>query len=150
MNKLVKYSGNLPEPSKAYQDFKMVKSMTDARTFDCTTIGQIRKNEGEKPAVEYVSKWIIDLNNFINVSRRMNGYQIVQTAEMILSDYYFLKLSDIYFFFSEMKKGRYCKFYDSIDGSMIMAWMERYVNDRSNQAFEESLNKHYELKPSRA
>jgi hypothetical protein len=67
-----------------------------------------------------------NLLDFLNIGKVMNDSQIAQTIEMILACYPDLNLADIKLFFMWLKKGQYGKFYDRIDGSIILEALEAY------------------------
>lgn len=60
----------------------------------------------------------------------MNDSQIAQTIEMILACYPDLNLADLKLFFFWLKKGDYGKFYDRLDGSIILESLEAYYQQR--------------------
>lgn len=76
----------------------------------------------------------------------MNEKQILSTVEIILTDYGMITLSDLKLFAVRFKKGQYGKFYDRLDGQMIIEALERYVNDRADEFEQHNLNAHKVLK----
>lgn len=87
---------------------------------------------------------IQDLLSFLNIGKVMNDVQIAQTIELILACYPDLNLADIKLFFMWMKRGEYGKFYDRLDGSIILEAMESYNLSK----IEETENIHNERKHS--
>jgi len=83
----------------------------------------------------YISGWIINLNEFLNVLRKMTEMQIEETAWLIAQEYYFYTITDLYVLFSKAKKGDYGQFYDCIDGTKILGWFSTYDMERCNTAF---------------
>lgn len=85
---------------------------------------------------------IQDLLTFLNIGKVMNDSQIAQTIELILVCYPDLNLADLKLFFMWMKKGEYGKFFDRMDGSVILEAMEAYNISK----IDELENIHNEIK----
>ncbi|WGQ15609.1 hypothetical protein [Sphingobacterium faecium] len=83
-----------------------------------------------------------DLLIFLNIGKVMNDSQIAQTIDLILVCYPELNLADVKLFFMWMKKGEYGKFYDRMDGSIILEAMEAYNLSK----IDEVENIHREIK----
>ena len=79
----------------------------------------------------------------------MSPEQIEKTSRFILEDYYYLKIADIYFVFTEAKKGRYGEFYESLDGAKIMSWFDKYVEQRAEFCFEKGMREHEKTKDNK-
>lgn len=63
----------------------------------------------------------------------MNASQIEQTSKFILQYFPHFNLADMKVFFDKMKLGHYGKFYDSVDGQLILSKMEEYNQERMNE-----------------
>ena len=63
----------------------------------------------------------------------MNASQIDQTSKFILQYFPHLNLADLKVFFDKMKLGHFGKFYDSVDGQLILSKMEEYNQERMNE-----------------
>lgn len=126
--------------------FRKIDSPEVAAGFNVPTLANIKKNTDEDYTINYIMCWIVNLNDYLNISRKMGKYQIIETANFILQDYYYLKISDFHYLFSEIKKGGYGKFYESLDGLKIIRIFEKYANQRSKKLFEKGLREHDKLK----
>lgn len=107
------------------------------------SIAKIRK-ENQRVAHLVVQEFITDLVEFLNVGKIMNPPQINQTAIYILQYFPHFNLADLKLFFDKMKLGHYGKFYDSVDGQLILSKMEEYSQDRMNEFEQLRLAKHRE------
>lgn len=72
----------------------------------------------------------------------MNTSQIEQTAVYILQYFPHLNLADLKLFFDKMKLGHYGKFYDSVDGQLILSKMEEYNQERMNESEQIRMRQH--------
>lgn len=68
----------------------------------------------------------------------MTPEQVYMTAELIVSDFYYMNVADINHIFKSAKMGHYGQLYGRIDGQLILSWFEQYSKDRANVAANES------------
>jgi hypothetical protein len=101
-------------------------------------ICKVLKNE--KLALALVKLHLIDLLDFINPSRTMTIEQVEQTAELIISDYSYLRIADILFVIKQAKKGEFGQLYEGIDGQKILQWFTKVWGDRMDAAEMQSQN----------
>ena len=107
-----------------------VRSVKDALKEEGISLATMNKEYSKDYALAYIEMWIVSLNDFISVKNKMSRDQIQETAIYIYDDYYYLKVPDLKLFFTNVKKGFYGEFYNHLDGTRIMAWLEKYVSDR--------------------
>jgi len=96
------------------------------------SIAKIRKDD-QIIAIAVVTEFINDFVEFLNVGKIMNASQIDQTSKFILQYFPHLNLADLKVFFDKMKLGHYGKFYDSVDGQLILSKLEEYNQERMNE-----------------
>ncbi len=99
----------------------------------------IKKNFGDDFVQAYIEGWIVNVREFINVGKKMTDEQTQETAMLIVDEYYNLNLADINFIFKNAKLGRYGKYYDRLDGQIILSWFEEHFSNRCKLAAEESV-----------
>jgi len=126
-----------------------MRSLAEIVDIKSITLASTKRLYGVGFTISYINEWIVSLNEFINIQRKMSPEQIEITSGYILDDFYYLKISDIYFVFSEAKKGRYGEFYESLDGAKIMFWFDKYVEQRAEFVFEKGLKEHEKTKDSK-
>lgn len=95
---------------------------------------------------EVVSEFISDFVEFLNVGKIMNVNQISQTAIYIIQYFPHFNLADLKVFFDKMKIGHYGKFYDSVDGQLILSKLDEYNQERLNEFEQFRLAQHRETK----
>lgn len=113
-----------------------VKTTEHAINSGMPSIAKIRKNYGDVEAKAIIVDMIVNFVSFINLGKTMNAEQIAETVKLIQSYFPHLNLADFKLFFEKMKMGHYGKFYDRMDGQIILEKMEEYSQDRMN-AFEQ-------------
>jgi len=119
-----------------YSGMRSLAEIVDTKSM---TLASTKRLYGSAFTISYVNEWIISLNEFINIQRKMSPEQIEITSIYIINDFYYLKIPDIYFIFSEAKKGRYGEFYESLDGAKIISWFDKYVEQRAEFCFERGM-----------
>lgn len=150
MNEICKSS----ELVKLYSVVEMLKSCSGVKSplmaikSNTLSLAEIRKNADEQTSLSILHAWLISLNDFINCSRKMNPEQIKELAIYILQDYYYLTMADIYLVVTRIKKGYYGQLYESIDGTKILSFFEKYSDERANSIFKDELNSHDSVKYS--
>ncbi len=106
------------------------------------SLAKVRKTYGEEFTEGYVAIWITNLVEFFEVGKRMGENQIIETAMLIMQDYYMLTLADINLVFTRAKKGYYGELYDRLDGAVILTWFRKYFDERCSEAESLSQREH--------
>jgi len=119
--------------------------MEQAITANEPILAGIKKSEGETPAIAMLEILISDFVKFFSVGKGMNSAQIIETSKLFYSEFYFLKISDIKLFFTQMRTGYYGTIYDRIDGNVIFTHLRNYCEARINCAETLSIEKHKQL-----
>ena len=99
----------------------------------------IKKVFGDDFIQAYIEVWIVNIREFINVGKKMTDEQTTETAMLIVDEYYNLNLADINFIFKNAKLGRYGKYYDRLDGQIILSWFEEHFSNRCKSAADKSI-----------
>ena len=113
------------------------------------TLGALKKAYSEDFMLAYIELWLVNLNDFINVARKMNPAQMQELSLMIYQDYYYFNLADLNLVFSMIKKGEFGPLYESIDGAKVLACFQKYVIKRESVAFDVGLEEHKLTKPTK-
>ncbi len=89
-----------------------------------------------------------ELNLFFNIGKGMNPPQIKMTIDLILSDLELknLKPEDFKVCFDGIKRGKYGKLYDRLDGQIIIESLYSYSNDKLSRIEQQTINNALELK----
>ena len=131
---------NQYSPGKCMRIFKNADSPALTIKSGAPTLGSIKKQYSEDFLIAYIAVWIVNLNDFVNASQKMNPAQIEETATLIFQDYYYLNLADINLMFKRIKKGEFGQLFSSIDGMKILSWFEKYAGERMQTAAENEIS----------
>jgi len=75
----------------------------------------------------------------------MSQVQIADLSDIIIEEYYYLKIDDFKLCFNNGKKGMYGDVY-RVDGGVLLSWIERYRKERIKAADDDNYNKHQSTK----
>lgn len=118
-----------------------VRTTRDALLENSPSLAMLKKESSEDYVLAYIELWILSLGEFVNVKYSMRPAQISETAFYVFQDYYYFKISDITFLFTNVKKGYYGEFFHAIDGAMILGWFKKYADERFDIAESISIQK---------
>ena len=127
-------------------NFKHVKSVALAISDKCDSLATIRKKVGKNISLNILRVWIVNLNDYLNISRKMNPAQIEETVDLIYDEFYYFKISDIALLMKRIKTGYYGQFYESIDGMKLMDMFYKYAQERVDGILSNSEREDRELK----
>ena len=94
------------------------------------TLSLIRKEKGDDYVESYVKLWIIDFQMSVNLKTKLSEFQIDALAEMLLSDFWGLTISDVKNVLTWAKKGKYGEFYESLSIHKMYQWFAEYFDER--------------------
>lgn len=105
-------------------------------------------NEQPIVAKAILSKLVTGLVGYFNVGKTMNDAQIVETVNMLTTDFVTKNLTpeDYHVCFSRMKTGHYGKAYDRIDGQVIFMALHEYANEKMDVVESNSIKKAAEIR----
>lgn len=129
-------------PEQIIFDLKKIKSVPQCLQSNTPALSELKKREGEDKVLTLLEIWIVDINKFLNMNNKMAPVQIKQTALMLLQDFYYFRIADINYLFTQAKKGKYGELYGSIDGSKIYKWFERHDKERAAESYLANLQEH--------
>ena len=128
-------------PAVCLRKFRQADTPALALQSEAPTLAQIRKEHSEDFLMAYIAVWIVNLNDFVNFSRKMTPEQIEETAIFIYQDYYYLNLADINLIFRKVKKGEFGQLFAEIDGVKILSWFAKYASERASAAADIQINR---------
>jgi len=109
-------------------------------------LSKIKKELGDVATKIVLVDAIVDLVMFFNIGKTMNQQQVVITADLILQKFWYLRLSELKYCFTQAMTGAYGKVYDRIDGAVIFDWIEKYLEERKDAIIQKQTQKHEENK----
>lgn len=101
------------------------------------TLAEVSRDYGEQVSIDWLIIELNDYQNFVGVKEENKAtFGVVrEMSKMILSRYYFLKLSELMLFFQRLKYGDYGEMYGCIDAVRIMRALRTFFDER-NQIIE--------------
>lgn len=77
-------------------------------------------------AQEWLTYQLGNLSEFCGVKNKITPYQTEELANLIVQDFYYLKVTELMLFFRYFKSGRYGHFFGSVDPQVIMSWLRDF------------------------
>ena len=105
-------------------------------TGDAPSLTRVRGTYGQGTAEAWLTVQLADLAIFSGIKEKPEAQQIAEIAKIIMSNYQFLKVTEIMVFMNRFKagkidiNGRKAQFYGQFDGLIITAAMSEFVKYR--------------------
>lgn len=109
-------------------------SVSDALMSSNPAFAVIRKAKGRDSAMTLLAAIITNGLKYFNVGKGMTPEQVVLAADLILTDFHYLKPDEVAMTFRMAASGRFGKIYDRIDPAVIMEWMAEFDSFRTIEA----------------
>ena len=90
----------------------------------------VRAAYGLPTARAWLSIQLNDLSEFSGVKDKLTPEQIGQLADVILGQYWYLKVSEVMYFLQLFKGGRFGRFYGAVDAMAITEAMQQFLKER--------------------
>jgi hypothetical protein len=110
----------------------------------------LKKNKGEQTALGVLVALMDECQQYFNLQQPMNAQQLMLTAELIMEEYYYLRIEELRMCFRMAMKCEFGSVYNRIDGQVFFEWIVKYmpkrqlITDRMKQE-QQSNNNIYEL-----
>ena len=119
-----------------------IRSPVQAANSGLPTLGQIKKQYGEKLTVLYLTTWLDNLTAYLGKKYELSEVQTVETATLIFQRYATLNVADLKIVFESIKTGD-CgvTLYGDINGLTILKIFDKYFDERSRQCYEKNLQR---------
>lgn len=94
-----------------------------------TRLFQLKSSVSEQPLIVVLAKQIESLKDFLNVKSNLTSEQILDTSELILSDFDDMSFTAIMDCFNSVKKGKKPfndTLYEALDGRKILMFLDKY------------------------
>jgi len=110
------------------------------------SIGFLKNKMSEKLILTIIKLHIIDLSDFLNLTRPLKESQVEQTAEMIIDEFPLMKIADVIYLFKKAKNGEFGNIYEGLDGLKILSWFREVWCERLDYAEYQSGKDHQDKK----
>lgn len=95
------------------------------------TLAEINRDYDKLAAVAWLIPQLTNIAEFSNCQATLNKNQIRECAEMIVAEYYYLKLSELLLFFYRFKQSRYKQFYGFVSPMAILSSLPAFIRERN-------------------
>jgi hypothetical protein len=102
------------------------------------TFAEIKKNKSQQATIAVMVSMMDSCQQYFNLQQPMNAQQLALTAELILEDYYYLRVDELQVCFRMAMKGEFGPLYNRIDGQVFFEWIRKFMTKR--QAVSERIN----------
>ena len=102
------------------------------------TLAEIRKSKNQQATVNIMVAMMDTCQQYFNLQQPMNAQQLALTAELMLEDYYYLRVDELQVCFRMAMKGEFGPVYNRIDGQVFFEWIRKFMGKR--QAISERIN----------
>ena len=119
-----------------------IKGVSDALSRNTLSLVDIKKGKGQAFLRSYITLWLIDLNELLNLKNPLSEAQIILCTEQIITDYSFLKLSELSLIFKRIVSGEFGELYERISMPKLMSIFRKYEQERTEVVTSESQQDH--------
>ena len=112
-------------------EFRIVKDVRRCFSDDFPTLGRVNKLYGEGTAEQWLTYQIGQMSVFCG-AQNIKKEQISYLCRYIVNDYYYLSVTQLVYFFHQIKMGRYGSFYGNVDPQKITAALYSFVQQRND------------------
>ncbi len=95
-------------------------------------LSEIRKAKGEQTALGVLVALMDECQQYFNLQQPMTPQQLMLTAELIMEEYYYLRVEEFRICFRMAMKGEYGPVYNRIDGQVFFEWIRKYFTKRDS------------------
>ena len=93
-------------------------------------LSEIKKLKGEHTALNVLVALMDECQQYFNLQQLMNPQQLMLTAELIMEEFYYLRVEEFRLCFRMAMKGEYGPVYNRIDGQIFFEWIRKYFSKR--------------------
>ena len=119
-----------------------IKGVSDALSRNTVSLVDIKKGKGQAFLRNYIALWLIELNELLNLKNPLSEAQITLCTEQIITDYSFLKLSELSLIFKRIVSGEFGELYERISMPKLMTIFRQYEQERTEVVTSESQQSH--------
>ncbi|MFS1522122.1 hypothetical protein ACIPCA_12620 [Flavobacterium covae] len=106
------------------------------------SLGAIRRDKGDKFSKGLVMVWLLYINDLLNLNKPLTEDQIEWCATQIISDFAYLKISDLTLLTKRIISGVYGEFFESLNSAKLLRFFTQYAEERMELAENNSLRAH--------
>lgn len=96
------------------------------------TLAELNRDYDPIAAQAFIVPQLTNIAEFSNCKQTLSPNQIRECADMIATEYYYLKLSELMLFCYKFKNGEYGQFYGSVSPMTIMTSLRQFTRERND------------------
>ncbi|WP_376777442.1 hypothetical protein [Flavobacterium covae] len=117
-------------------------NLEEAMNRNAPSLGAIRRDKGDKFSKGLVMVWLVYINDILNLNKPLTEDQIEWCATQIISDFAFLKITDLTLLTKRIISGQYGEFFESLNTAKVLRFFKEYSEERMELAESISLRDH--------
>ena len=123
-------------------DYNPSAQLTFARNPTLAVFGSLpelsvlRRVYGDNAPVMWLIPQLKNLSEYCGVKEKMTTEMLMSCAQVIATDYYYLKISELMYFFHRFKGGHYGEFYGAVDPLRITSALSVFVSRERNEIID--------------
>ena len=123
-----------------------IKGVSDALSRNTVSLVDIKKGKGQAFLRSYIALWLIELNELLNLKNPLSEAQITLCTEQIITDYSFLKLSELSLIFKRIVSGEFGELYERISMPKLMSIFRQYDQERTEVVVTQNQQAHEQFR----
>ncbi len=138
-NSTVQRFGDAKEFAKTFNpDLQKNCASNIERTFtgNAPTINHLMQSYKDEQVRIWIMIQLEDLNTFAGTKNKMNSRQMMMICDILLTEYRYLKASEILLFFFQFKSGKYGELYGSVDPLRVTSALIEFASYRRSELFK--------------
>lgn len=126
-------------------DYNPSAQLTFARNPTLAVFGSLpelsvlRRVYGDNAPVMWLIPQLKNLSEYCGVKEKMTTEMLMSCAQVIATDYYYLKISELMYFFHRFKGGHYGEFYGAVDPLRITSALSVFVSRERNDIIDRKI-----------
>ena len=134
---------NLNNCLKVYKNLHLIEECLISQS---PTLGTISREKGNEFTEAFLTAWLINLNEILNLNKPMTETQIIICVSEIMNDCYGMNIAELTLLFKRIMRGEFGEFYESLSISKVLTFFREYYEARLNKSFEINHVKHLDIK----
>jgi len=121
-------------PENFLPKVKAITTVKQALEQSTSSLAKIKKNVGTVRTEALIKIYLVRLNEILDLKKPLSEDGINEIANILLTEYYNLSMTDVVFVLQQAIKGKYGEMFESLNIPKVIKWFETYFNERCNTA----------------
>lgn len=103
-----------------------------AHTGTAPTLQMVRQTYSHEVLIAWIMAQLEDLNDYSGTQGKISIQQMEEIANIISTEYHYLKVTELHLFLYKLKAGYYGVFYGNVDPLTIMSHLIKFNDERKS------------------